>query len=119
MILFESERSFVIFSYSMSHGLLLLRSRKTPQTLTRIDILFKDVRVMEIRAWFDGIKIEEVEISQLQKQSSRPGDLTEIGNKAYQLSGLGWEGFILWGIVTFCEDEGELSAPSQLFREII
>jgi hypothetical protein len=54
----EFKRSFVVFSYYMGHGVLLLRSRKTLEHPTRIDILFKDVRAIEIRAWFNGFELQ-------------------------------------------------------------
>ena len=57
---FFSNRIFVLFSFSMSHGLLLLRSSKTDDDPTRLDVLIQDVRAMEVRAWFEGIQIEEV-----------------------------------------------------------
>lgn len=112
--LFESDRRFSIFSYEMSHGLLLLRSKKEPPRIpTRLDI--EDVRAMEIRAWFNGIRIEEIETQRLEKQNSRPGDLlAETGNKAYRLVRPGWEGFILCGTMSSHEDHEEFFAPSKL-----
>jgi len=113
-ILFESARKFSVFSYTVNHGVLLLRSGKTNNEPTRIDILFQDVRAIEIRAWFDGIKIEEADIDSLQNRSSAPIELMEPGNKIYRLAGSGWEGFILAGIVSFCEDRDDFFAPSKL-----
>ena len=115
-LLFESSRTFVIFSYGMSHGLLLLRSRKTEQAQTRLDILFQDVRAMEIRAWFEGVKIEEVGPEFLQPRSSNPAEMIEPGNKVYSLSGVGWSGFVVAGIMQLKEDEEEFLAPSALIE---
>jgi hypothetical protein len=113
--LLASDRSFVVFSYAMSHGLLLLRSRKLPPaTPTRLDILFQDVRALEIRCWFDGLTIEETDVHFLEGARSIPAPLMEHGNKVYALKSSGWVGFVVGGIVSFHEDQGELFEPSKL-----
>jgi hypothetical protein len=83
-------------------------------TQTRLDILFQDVRAMEIRSWFDGVKIDEVEPEYLKTSRSDPAALMETGNRVFRLIGNGWEGFILAGIVSFHEDDEEFQAPSKL-----
>jgi hypothetical protein len=115
--LFESKRSFVIFSYAASHGLLLLRSRKTKEFPTRIDILFQDVRAMELRSWFDGVTIEEVDVAFLKDFDSNPAQMIEPGNKVYAVKGHEWLGFIVGGIVSTREDDGEFFGPSGLISE--
>jgi hypothetical protein len=115
-LVYKSARRFSIFGYSMSHGLLLLRSGKSNESPTsRVDILFQDVRAMEIRAWFQGITIEEVDDPQfLEGQPSKPAEMIEPGNKIYSLVSDGWRGFIVGGIVGLKEDDGELFGPSAL-----
>jgi hypothetical protein len=114
---FESERSFVMFSYSASHGLLLLRSRKTKEAPKRIDVLFQDVRAMELRSWFEGVTIEEVDATFLRGFRSNPAQMIEPGNKVYFIKGRDWLGFIVGGIVSVREDDGEFFAPSSLIPE--
>ena len=116
-MIFQSDRAFVIFSYTLSHGLLLLRSGKTSELLTRVDILFHDVRAMEMRCWFDGLTIEERDPSFLSEFGSSPADLMEEGNKVYSVRGRDWRGFIVGGIVSFEEDDGEFVAPSGLLAD--
>jgi hypothetical protein len=80
-----------------------------------VDILFQDVRAMEMRVWFKGIAIEEVDdLKFLADQRSRPAEMIEPGNKTYALISDGWRGFIVGGIVQFKEDDGELFGPSAL-----
>jgi hypothetical protein len=118
-LVFESDRPFSVFGYSMSHGLLLLRSGKSKEHAnTRVDVLFQDVRALEIRAWFKGIRIEEEDNPEfLKNQRSRPTQLVEPGNKTYLLRSTGWEGFVVAGLVQFVEDTGELFDPSGLVAE--
>lgn len=103
----------------MSHGLLLLRSGKSNEdSNTRVDVLFADVRAMEIRASFKGMRIEEPENPDfLEGQRSNPAQMIEPGNKIYSLSSSGWRGFIVASSVRFTEDDGELFAPSSLMAE--
>jgi len=115
--IFESKRSFVIFSYAASHGLLLLRSRKTKEAPKRIDVLFQDVRAMELRSWFEGVTIEEVDPTFLRDFHSNPAQMIEPGNKVYSIKGREWLGFIVGGIVSVREDDGEFFAPSGLILE--
>ncbi len=118
-LIYESDRAFSIFGYSMSHGLLLLRSGKSNEHAnTRVDVLFQDVRALEIRAWFKGIRIEEEQSHEfLKDQRSNPAQMIEAGNKIYSLSSSGWEGFVIAGLVQFIEDSGELFGPSSLVSE--
>lgn len=118
-LIYESDRTFSIFGYSMSHGLLLLRSGKSNEHAnTRVDVLFQDVRALEIRAWFKGIRIEEAESPEfLKDQRSKPAQMIEPGNKIYSLNSSGWEGFVIAGLVQFIEDSGELFGPSSLVSE--
>jgi hypothetical protein len=115
-LLYESDRLFSIYGYAMSHGLLLLRSGKSNETpSTRVDILFRDVRAVEIRTSFKGIRIEEVDDPQvLNNQGSNPGEMIEPGNKIYSLTSSEWSGFVVAGIVSFTEDDGSLFGPSSL-----
>ncbi len=103
---FKSERKFGLFSYGVSHGPLLLRSGKTEEHGTRLEVLITDVRVMEIRVWFTGIHIQEVELARLANRLSRPAGMFEAGLKAYLLSSSEWEGFVLGGSLHTAEDDG-------------
>jgi hypothetical protein len=81
-----------------------------------MDVLFQDVRAMEIRSWFEGIKIEEVDQKFLEGYPSNPAEMIEQGNKVYPLVGTGWKGFVVGGIMQFKEDDGEAFAPSGLIK---
>jgi len=61
----EYDRMFSLHLYWVSHGLLLLRSGKSNQQPTRIDILFGDVRWMTLPVWLEGIRIERGQLSEI------------------------------------------------------
>jgi hypothetical protein len=106
-----------VFSYGISHGPLLLRSGKTDEHHTRIDVLILDVRAMEIRSWFEGFEITEVDRDYLRNFRSNPIEMMQIGLSVYALSGKGWQGFIVGGNLCVHEDEADFTAPSALLRE--
>jgi hypothetical protein len=82
---FKSDRKFSVFSYETSHGILLLRSGKTNEHHTRIDVLVRDVRAMEIRSWFEGFEITEEDQEYLRGFGSNPIEMIEPGNRVYAL----------------------------------
>jgi len=88
-----------------------MKSNVTP---TRLDVLFQDVRAMEIRCFFDGLKIDEAPPAFLKTFASNPTDMLEPGLKVYDLRGKGWSGYILAGIMRTHEDEGGAMEPSKL-----
>ncbi|MBP7704236.1 MAG: hypothetical protein KA105_02985 [Caulobacter sp.] len=115
---FASVRKFFVASYAESHGLLLVRARRDPSLSTRVDILFQDVRAMEMRLWTNGLTIQEVGLDMLAKQASAPLALAEPGAKAYLLSGEGWQGYVLGGIIGTLEDNGDPSERSPLLGSL-
>jgi hypothetical protein len=114
---FRSDRKFSIYGYGISHGPLLLRSGKTNEHHTRIDVLILDVRAMEIRSWFEGFEITEVDEDYLRDFRSNPIEMMQFGIKVYALSGKGWQGFIVGGNLCVHEDEADFTAPSALLPE--
>jgi hypothetical protein len=109
---FKSDRKFSVFSYSVGHGPLLLRSGRTDEHHTRIDVLILDVRAVEIRSWFEGFEIALVDHDYLREFRSRPTEMMEPGLNAYSISGKEWQGFIVGGTLYVHEDEADFTAPS-------
>jgi hypothetical protein len=114
---FRSDRRFSVFSYGISHGPLLLRSGKTNEHPTRIDVLILDVRAMEIRSWFEGFEITKVDQDYLRNFRSNPIEMMQPGLGVYALSGKDWQGFILGGNLSAQQDEADFMASSALMRE--
>src|SRR4051794_7357175 len=55
---FESDRHFQIWRYEVGHAQLLLRSVKDDHHASRIDVLFKTVKAIDLPTRFDGLQIE-------------------------------------------------------------
>src|SRR5579859_6256990 len=92
---FESTRHFALGSHAASYGLLLFRSNRTTELASRLDLLFQDVRAMDVRAWTDGLKVEICDESAVRDYPSNPQDMIESGLVLYRISGAGWQGFIV------------------------
>ncbi|MDQ0473501.1 hypothetical protein [Labrys wisconsinensis] len=117
--IFQSDRDFFVVSYDASHGLLLLRSAKTNEIPTRIDVLFNDVRAMEIRCFINnGLKIGIEDRKYLFNFQSNPLEMVEFSLKIYSLLGHGWKGFVIGNIFTTTEDTGHALERSSLLGPI-
>ena len=95
---------------------MLIRSHKSASDQTRLDILFQDVRVMELRCWFDGVQVRERDREYLDSFRSKPTEMLEPGNKTYSVHSSGWDGFIVGGQFSSHEDDGDRMTESALLR---
>ncbi len=113
---FSSQQTFVVHSYATSHGLLLLRNRKAGSDQKRIDILFQDVRAMELRAWFSNFEIREESVEFLSQFESNPLEMMEPGLRVFGIDGQGWRGYVLAGSVRAHADDGGFFDVSPLIE---
>lgn len=91
-VILESPRKFRVWKYTVSHSMLLLRSIKTHDLPTRIDVLFVDVEHVDIPTNMDGLTIS--------------------GTGRYLLSGRDWHGSVIALCCRVSEDDGEYVDPS-------
>jgi hypothetical protein len=90
---FESNGHFQIRRYEVGHAQLLLRSVKGDHHASRIDVLFKAVKAIDLPTRFGGLQIV------------RDGD-------QYAVSGVGWSGRVIAGGCFQAEDAGKYYNPS-------
>jgi len=93
--IFESKRTFFLESYVAGHGLLLFRSNRTKEHPTVIDVVFKDVRAMDVRAWTDELTVENADTNLIERYLSKPTEMLEKGLFIYRLVGRGWQGYVV------------------------
>jgi len=110
--LFSSERRFQLWSYVVSHRQLLLRSTKSADFPTRIEILFTDTSLMLIETRFEGLSIQELGFD----TPDLPIDVSQIppGHKLFRLRTSGGFGYIAATGCTATEDEREYYDGSAL-----
>lgn len=90
---YRSPRRFQVWRYQVGHSQLLIRSVKSADHPSRIDVLFKGVDVIEMPTNFEGLEI-----------------IRDGGR--YVLAGKGWTGSITAVVCFEAEDEGEHFDPS-------
>jgi hypothetical protein len=90
---FKSDRHFQLWRYEVGHAQLLLRSVKGDHHASRIDMLFRAVKIIDLPTKFDGLQIQRDE-------------------GQYAVSGVGWSGRVLAGACYQAEDAGEYYDPS-------
>ena len=117
MKMFSSDRVFSVFSYDISHGLLLLRSGKERygKNAKRVDILFQDVVSIECRMTIDGLEIKKENEIFLEEFKSKPSQIIEVGHNIFSISSKDWSGYVVAGSMTFFEDDRDFMASSSLF----
>lgn len=118
IVIFQSERKFILESYAASHGLLLFRANRTNTDPTVIDVLFTDVRSMDTRAWSNGLTIERIEIEVLRGYLSNPAAMIESGLFAYRVTGIGWQGYVIAANLRFKEGASAPRTPAGLLDPI-
>ena len=114
--IFNSERLFEVWQYSVSHRQLLLRSNKSNLAPTRIEVLFKDIAFMMIVPTLKGLAITACEPG----KENLPAYLNIAGAKKglYRIDAEGFVGYVIAGSVITGEDELEYYQPSGLLPGI-
>jgi hypothetical protein len=109
----KSDRRFQIWNYTVSHCSLLLRSTKSADSGTRIDVLFKGVKEFHLPTSFTGLSIteaSEADVRQLCSLRKSPSFDKDV--KVFKVQGTDFVGYVA-ALIVFChEDEGEYHDPS-------
>lgn len=114
LTVFESDRQFQLWRAVVGHSQLLLRSTKTEEHPTRIDVLFKPVQGMKLRTLLDGLRIREADPHEANDIARETGEECGDEFKCFVIESRGFRGFVVATVMTTAEDAGEYSDPSQL-----
>lgn len=101
---------FQVWSYTVSHGQLLLRRTKSREHPTRFDVLFSNVAYMGLATVFDELDLSEADISVFPAL----GALSLSDRVIYAVRGINAEGIVIAGSVVWHEDQGDYDDPSHL-----
>lgn len=106
-------RRFELWRYLVSHGQLLLRSNKGDGHARRIDILFKNVKRMDLPTLMDDVEITIATEDQVPAAARDLGSHRAAGGGiVYRVAGRGFAGYVVAGFVGVVEDDGEFNEPS-------
>jgi hypothetical protein len=79
-MLFQSDREFKFWDYNVSHKQMLVRSPRTPDLSSNIDVVFWGVEFVEIATALIGVEIELATHAQLAAIAARCKDIANRGN---------------------------------------
>lgn len=110
-------RRFQLWSYTVSHGQLLLRSTKESEHAThatQVDVLFKNVGMICIPALFDGLTVTSVSVDELSANGLAVTARSSKGRKCFKLEGDDWRGSIIASLVAWSEEDAEYYDETKL-----
>lgn len=101
-------RRFQIWTYTVSHGQLLLRSNKDSDNETRIDILFKDVAIVNLPTVLKNIDIKVAK--EFDKHNGFDQEILKW-RSIFAVNCDGFSGYVVAATIFLHEDEGEYYDP--------
>lgn len=104
---FRSGRTFRLWTYTVSHRQLLLRSLKTESHPTRIEVLVKDVRYVALPTTMEGLTFHRCDASEV------PPELSSLSPEGpwVRVGSGGVTGYVA-GVAFVSEDELDYDDPS-------
>jgi len=117
---FDSERPFSIWSYTVSHRQLLLRSTRQDHALgapdldTQIDVLFKNVTALKLASRLTELKLREVRDEQASDLINDAAIPCEPRQHVISVRGGAVVGWVICGVVAVDEWAGDYSDPSRV-----
>ena len=111
------ERVFQLWAYTVGMGRLLMRSTKNETFATRIDVLFQNVKALQIPTSLDGLVVTEADDELADRVESETGILREE-SRFFAIETTRGVGYIVAGVMVSKEDEGEYFEPSELWPDL-
>ena len=112
-LIIGSDRQFQIWRYTVGHRQLLLRSVKSPENPTRINVLFKGVCQFHLPTVIRGLFIaEETESNVRELFTLRQSEAEKNNLKVFTVRGMDFIGYVVALAVFSREDSGEYYDPS-------
>ena len=106
---------FQLWGYTVSHGQLLLRSPKSDERPTQIDVLFKNVGFIQLPIALDGL---EIHLSKPTRLGAARGILVGPSRQLYELIGRNAVGYVTAGTCVWNEGGHDYGERSPLVSEI-
>lgn len=107
---FCSDRSFKIWEYTVSMGLLLLRSVKGPTHDTQVDVLFRVTSHVCLAMDLDRLVVSEASTDEAREFVDRHGSVA-VGSKLFNVNG---SGRVVARSIRTAETSDDYFAPSPL-----
>jgi len=111
------ERIFQVWSYTVGMGRLLLRSTKNETFTTRVEVLFQNVKAMQLPTSLEGLVVAEADAELAQRIEAETGLTRGEGARFFGLWTSHRVGYVVAGVVVSEEDEGEYYESSKLWPD--
>ena len=106
------ERPFQVWFYTVGHSQLLLRSNRSGERGTRVDVLFKGVKAIQLPTVLQGLRMVKASRPEALQTSRKFGIQLLDDEQVFMLEGANYVGFVI-GLVAFAhEDEGHHNDPT-------
>lgn len=107
------ERVFQVWGFTVSMRRLLLRSNRSSSSGTRVDVLFQDVKAINLPTHLDGLVVTVAGPGSEVRIGEATGLLPDAETTFFEVECSGRRGFVVAGVVVEYEDEGEFFEPSK------
>jgi hypothetical protein len=106
------QREFQIWLYTVSHAQLLLRSNRSNRHATRVDVLFKGVKAIQLPTSLQGLSMAKAPRTEALETSRKFGVQLRANEDVFVCRGSNYAGFVIAGVAFANEDEGYYYDPS-------
>ena len=110
--IFNSDRSFTVFDYFISHGQLLIRSKKGDNQKYNIDIIFFDTTFLQLFTILYGLTIRMVSKDEFNKYDSVNKYLNYDNSNLFEIISANEKYYIAASFVKIFENELEFDETS-------
>ena len=111
------ERVFQLWAFTVGMGRLLLRSTKSGSFGTRVDVLFQNVKAINLPTHLDGLVVTVAGPEFQERIVEATGLLPDADTTFFEIECSGRRGFVVAGVAVQDEDEGEFFEPSKYWPE--
>ncbi|MCU1421224.1 MAG: hypothetical protein JWN36_875 [Microbacteriaceae bacterium] len=112
VVIDHPNRRFQIWVYTVGMSRLLLRSTKTDEFDTRIDILFQSVKAVSLPTSLRGLRVRIAGAPLRRRVVRNLGKSIADGVEVFSVESLDSVGFVVAGVVFEAEDDKEYFDPS-------
>lgn len=112
MTIFQSDRRFQAWDWTVSHSALILRSNPTPETPTRIELLIKPAYIVCVAANLEGINITHVLGDTPAHVTAAIGRALHDWENLYLIESGTFHGWVIGGSISGREDDNGYNAPT-------
>jgi hypothetical protein len=112
------ERIFQLWAYTVGMGRLLLRSTKSETFPTRVEVLFQNVKAIQLPTVLEGLVITDADPELTKEIEAETGLTCDGGVRLFSLRTSHGVGYVVAGVMVSDEDEGEYFEPSKLWPAV-